>query len=306
MSDQRSPRRVWASAAFLLALSVPAKVLAAPSKTFSGCERAFREAPRERSSSLCFYEVARAQGRWKEGASHLRRLRRAHPDVFWVPLHLAYIAAASPGPETIESLLREAAAGFARQGILAGELSARGNLRSLLVREGRSNEAEVEVLRIHEIGEQSDDPIVKSTAVISFAFHLAFHGRELRRAYRELRSVQSIALEHGSYWTKFRFFSTSAKLAAELGRLHEAEAAQVSLLQLTTEKKDNKGNRIRSGRSARNQGRPAAAAAARSRSSRRASLGRASRGVDRAIGRLPGSARPTQCGHPLSRPRTNA
>ena len=207
----------------LLIACVPARfAVAAPeSADFTRCQQRFVDAPAERDSSLCFYEVARRLDRWDEAAARLRALRQSYPDVHWVTLHLAYVQW-NRQPDRAENLLRQAADGFSRQGDIRGELSARGNLLSHFQNQGRSEEAAAEALRVKDLGARTDDPEVQINAWTTYAFHLRVVGQDLREAYRILKQAEATGIEDQSYWVRKRFLRTIGAVSKSLGRLNEA------------------------------------------------------------------------------------
>lgn len=159
---------------------------------FERCEQELARHPETYESSLCFYQAAAASQRWDLGREHLRRLRRAHPDVHWPTLCLGYIEY-NQGGSGAEDLFHAAAEGFAAQGVAKGEVLARLNLGMYLVSgPGRILEAEEQIRRAAAVAELSGDRELQARAVIGEAELVEHSGADLEGAYRGLRRVESL------------------------------------------------------------------------------------------------------------------
>ncbi len=207
---------------------------------FAACGERFLKAPAERASALCFYRVAQKHDRWIEADRRLTEWRADHPDRHWLTLMHAYVEARR-GEPTVEALLREAAAGFSAAADVAGELSARANLNSMFMREGRGHEATREAERVGQLGAQTDDPMLKVRAWTSYGFHLGFFLNDLRGAYRMLMRARAVELDAWPYSTEFRLLNALGAVSHQLGHLHEARARLRQAEQLAHANDDPRG-----------------------------------------------------------------
>jgi CHAT domain-containing protein len=159
---------------------------------FERCEEEFARQPATYESSLCFYKAAAGSQRWDLGREHLRRLRRAHPDVHWPTLCLGYLEYNQGGSGT-EGLFQAAAEGFAAQGVAKGEVLARLNLGTYLVNgPGTVAEAAEQIRRATVVAEASGDRELQARALVGTAQLMEHSGTELESAYRLLRRVESL------------------------------------------------------------------------------------------------------------------
>ncbi|HTE54437.1 MAG TPA: CHAT domain-containing protein, partial [Kofleriaceae bacterium] len=159
---------------------------------FGRCEQELASHPETYEASLCFYKAAAGSQRWGLGREHLRRLRRAHPDVHWPTLCLGYIEYNQGGSGT-EDLFQAAAEGFAAQGVAKGEVLARLNLGTYLVNgPGKVAEAAEQIRRATAVAEASGDRELQARALVGTAQLMEHSGTDLESAYRVLRQVESL------------------------------------------------------------------------------------------------------------------
>ena len=216
---------------------VPAMAAEETPQTFDGCERAFMAAPTGSASAQCFYNVARSTNQWNQGAHRLRRLAEAHPAQFWVKLNLAYIEW-QLGSESVLSLMVAARDGFVAQGSVEGEISARVSLRNLFTRQGEGQKAQAEAERLLILSDRTTDAEYRVKALTNYSHHLAVALRDLRRAYRILRSAEAEMDHLGSYWTKFGLLKALADVSYDLGHFNRAQSFLRRLKTLVEDRKD--------------------------------------------------------------------
>ncbi|MFI5008281.1 MAG: CHAT domain-containing protein, partial [Solirubrobacterales bacterium] len=175
-----------------LAASLVAGGQPARADPFSGCAAQFAARPDDYPSSYCFFLVAQQEKRWEEGARRLDALRARHPRNFWLTVARGNVEWTRDAVRA-EALYREAAAGFAQEGLAEGEVVARTNLRLILYRKGRLEEAGQEVERAVKVAEVSGQDFVVAQALVLQANHLTAMGRDLLAAYRTLRRAEGAA-----------------------------------------------------------------------------------------------------------------
>ena len=161
-----------------IVLTLAAHVSGLEPDPFGTCRQRLAEKPDDYDSALCFYQVTLKGTPWQEGARTFEALIRAHPDNFWLPLAYGAIYR-THDPDRAERLFRQAADGFQSLKRAEGELVARINLRLLLFRRGRVEEATREVKRVVEIGDTSGDPGLKARAWSLLALHIHESGGDL-------------------------------------------------------------------------------------------------------------------------------
>ena len=121
-----------------------------------------------------------------------------------------------------EGLYREAATGFAGAGLAEGEVLARTNLRTLLYRKGRLEEAGREVEQAVKVAEASGLDLVLARALVLQAAHMTDTGRDLLAAYRILRRAERAAFPDGPYTLRRGIVFALGNTCFQLGRLDEA------------------------------------------------------------------------------------
>ncbi|HVQ30121.1 MAG TPA: CHAT domain-containing protein [Vicinamibacteria bacterium] len=214
-------RRLVPRTGFLLAACLLAGEGSARDDPFSGCAAQFAARPDDYPSSYCFFQVAQQEKRWDEAARRLDELRATHPRNFWLTLTRGNLEW-TRDPARAEGLYREAAAGFAEQGVAEGEVLARTNLRTILYRKGRLEEAGREVERAVKVAESSGQDLVLARALALQATHLTDTGRDLLAAYRTLRRAERAAFPDGPYTLRRSIVFALGNTCFQLGRLDEA------------------------------------------------------------------------------------
>lgn len=185
---------------------------------FSDCLEHFARNPSASASAECFYTVAREEGRWDEAVAHMSDLLRGHPGNDWLRYYLGNVYWWSDPIRAIE-WYEQAAEGFAASGELRGELMARGNARNLLMQEGRSDEAELQVQRVVDAAAGTLEPELLSRANILQAWHLWQKSEDLGRAYRLLREAEAHLFPDGPYRLRKECLLFLGNVATELGDL---------------------------------------------------------------------------------------
>ena len=203
--------------------SVAIHAAEAPSQSFDKCAREFAAKPTEAASAQCFYDVARSRNQWDQAAQWLRRLAGRHPEENWITLNLAYVEW-QRGSEAVESLMVAARDGFVALGNVEGEISARSALRNLYTRHGEGQDAQTEADRLLVLADRTQKPEFRVKALTNHAHHLAVALRDLRAAYRILRSAEADLDHIESYWTKFALLKALADVCYDLGRLKRAHS----------------------------------------------------------------------------------
>lgn len=226
------------SALSILGQPIPAIGTKAP--PFAECLLRFARAPSERASSECFFETAKGRASWKKAAEHMVKLRKDHPDQYWLTLNLARVESRLSS-ERVERLLRAAADGFAGRQNIAGELSARVPLSCLLIRKGRTQDAAREAERVGQIAALTDDPELRVRAWISYGSHLASHLNDLPRALRVLKRAEAAKLDGQSYHTRFRLLNLLGSIHHRFGHFSRAKAYLRRSAALATRENDALG-----------------------------------------------------------------
>ena len=231
-------RLTWYRAIFCVttasALAVAPGVQAAPRPDpFALCREQFAEKPDDYESASCFYQVTLDERLWPEGARVFEALVDAHPGNFWLTLAFAN-AYVTHNAERAERLYRQAAEGFRASGRAEGELLARSTLRTFLFPRGRVEEATREAERVVEIGDASDDPLLKAGAWSLQALHIQDSGGDLGHALRLLKQAEGAIFPGGPYRLKRANLVSLGQVAARLGRFDEALAIYGRLDALST------------------------------------------------------------------------
>ncbi len=180
--------------------------------------------PEARSSyeaALCYYRQASATGAWQAAEAHLATLQHAASDDLWLTLVRGHIVWALD-EQRAEALYRKAAAGFATTGNVRGEILARGNLRTLLLRSGRVDAAAEQAERVATLGEQTDDRELRLRALVIQARQLFDTGTHLGRAWRVLQQVQALLRPDDSYFLHKEVLADLGYLETLLGRYPQA------------------------------------------------------------------------------------
>jgi tetratricopeptide (TPR) repeat protein len=207
--------------AFLISAGLLAGAPLARGDPFSGCAAQFAARPDDYASSYCFFQVAQQEKRWEEAARLLDGLRARHPRNGWLTLARGNVEW-TRDVDRAEAFYREAAAGFAEQGLPEGEVLARHNLRTILYRKGRLQEAGREVERALEVAEGSGQELVLARALTLEALHLTETGGDIRAACRSLRRAERAAFPSGPYTLRRGIVSALGNASFLLGRLDDA------------------------------------------------------------------------------------
>ena len=188
---------------------------------FETCATQVARAPERYESSLCYYEIAAQNGDWDSADALLGAQVQRHQEIAWLLLVRAYVKANLGDPHAA-ALYRQAAARFADEHNLRGELLARGSLSMLLFATGHPEESAREVARVAVLGRAARDPELKIRALVVEARHLLDTGRDLDRALRNLQRAQAALLPAHSYFLHRQVLSELGSLEVWLGRHDEA------------------------------------------------------------------------------------
>jgi CHAT domain-containing protein len=203
-------------------LTLPVEAASDPqSDPFATCRRQLAVNPADYESAFCFFEVTRTQVLWEQGARVFEELTAADPANAWLPLAYGHVYR-SRDPARAERLYRQAADAFTASGHAEGEVLARSNLRDFLFPLGRVAEAVRELERVLEIGNASDDPLLKARAWSLQALHIHSSGGDLGVAFRLLKQAEAAVFPHGPYRLKRTTLNSLAMVAASAGRFDEA------------------------------------------------------------------------------------
>ncbi len=216
-----------AATAVIVAITGPARLgaIAAESNSernpFAACEEQVRTAPSEDRSYLCFYEVGLAANRLPEADALLARAGRGPIGSAWAGFVRGHIAQ-STNEEAAIALYRGAAADFSRLDLPKGEFKARANLRTVLVRRGKTVAAAAEAALALAVAERANDPDLLTLALILEATQLMESGGDLGRAGRNLRRAEALLFPDGPAPRQQSCLQLLAGLSFRLGRYDEA------------------------------------------------------------------------------------
>jgi CHAT domain-containing protein/tetratricopeptide (TPR) repeat protein len=188
---------------------------------FAECAVRFRERPSAYESSYCYFQVAQEGKRWAEAARRLDALIARHPGNFWLTLARGNVEWTRDIGRA-EAFYRATAEGFAGQGDAEGEVLARYNLRTILFRQGRLDEADGEVRRVMEVAEASGRGALLARALALHATHLADTGGDLGEAYRSLRRADEAGRADQPYTLRRSIQFALGNVCFQRGRFGEA------------------------------------------------------------------------------------
>jgi CHAT domain-containing protein len=196
---------------------------AAGAQPFAGCERQYDQAPAAKESAECFYRVGRQEERQAEAGALLSRRLADQPDNHWLRYYLGHVYWFDDRPRAIDWYAK-AAAGFAARGNATGEVMARSAAYTLLVLEGRTTEAALQVERVEELAAASADPELRARAHLLEARHLWDNTEDLGRAERLLRRAERLVFPSGPYALQSDCLLRLSNVALEQGELDRSIA----------------------------------------------------------------------------------
>jgi CHAT domain-containing protein len=205
----------------LLLAAVTAGTEARAADPFAECEARFARQPDAYESSYCFFQAAQQGKRWDEAGRRLDALMRRHPANHWLTLARGNVEWTRDLGRA-EQLYRRSAEGFAAQGQAEGEVLARYNLRTVLFRAGRVEEAGREVERAMRVAEASGQGVLIARAYTMRATQLTDTGRDLDEAYRSLRQAEQSAGRDAPYTLRRGILFALGNTCFQLGRFEEA------------------------------------------------------------------------------------
>jgi tetratricopeptide (TPR) repeat protein len=201
---------------WLLAVLVASTSLA----SFEGCEEtlAVRHGP---EGAVCFYEVARRDGRWDEASRRLERLVATNPENPWLAYAIGLVDRRRR-PERAGEMLETAVAAFRAREDAAGEILSLVQLRNLLYERGRPHDASPHVERARRVAEASGDDELRARARILEARHLNSIGADLLYAYRLLKEAQDLSGHDAPYDVRREVLVFLGNVCFNLSRFGEA------------------------------------------------------------------------------------
>ncbi|MCP3138733.1 CHAT domain-containing protein [Pyxidicoccus xibeiensis] len=203
----------------------------------AACEARLAERPDEQESAMCFYRSAQLPAGREASLRRLAALAEKHPERPWLTLVLGNVEHLSE-PAKAEDSYRRAARAFRRLQDAEGEVLAAINLRGILLKSGRLDEAREWTRRINEVAQASDDPELKTRALIVEASERSDVEHDLGRAFRLLKRAEMLAFPDGSDGLKKQTLSALATVAANLGRLDESVDVYHRLAELARRTRD--------------------------------------------------------------------
>ena len=207
------------------------------SSPFARCSADFEARPLDYASSNCFFQVAQKEKRFDEAARLLDDLRAAHPRNFWLTLSRGNLEF-TRAPDRAFEFYELAAKGFAEEKNAEGEVMARHNLRLMLYRKGRLDEAGSEVQRALAAAQASGEPTVLARAWALEATHLTDTGRSVSQALASLRRAEATAFPDGPYTLRRSILFALANACFQLGRYEDALGYYQRVEALTVETGD--------------------------------------------------------------------
>ncbi len=235
--NNRAPLAVlgWVVVSLIQAGGLHAEAVKDP---FAACEELLRAQPEDYESFYCFYEAGRQQRQWRRAAARLEELIAGQPENHWPRLTLAHVYWRLDNTRA-EAAYRAAAAGFRRQEQASGEILARTNLYSYLMRQGNLDRAAAEVDRVIEIAATAGDPILTARALILEADHLRDRGHDLETAYRLLRQAEPLVFPGGPDRLRRLCLTGLGSTSYRLGHYGEAQGYYQRLEEMARETGDD-------------------------------------------------------------------
>lgn len=216
---------------------------------FGDCQRQVEAEPNRYEPYLCFHRVARrapeGQPLWDSARHRLETLERANPDLGWPTLVLGFLAVAgSHDTSQAFELFGRAQQHFERRhgepGAAHGQVLAHSNLRRLLLREGRMDEALEHVIQARRAAEASRDPLALARALTLTSAHRMDTGGDLGRAYLDLERSSHL-MPDPPYGLQRSTLLLLGNVATGLGRFGDALDAYTRLETLMEERGETRG-----------------------------------------------------------------
>jgi tetratricopeptide (TPR) repeat protein len=196
-----------------------------------------RTAPEAAESWRCFYLAARRGGDWDRARERLEAEARKHPENAHTWLNLAHIEAAVGGGQGVE-LYEAAVARYGAAGDAAGLTQAHIGLAIHRSHLGAPLEEVLEGLDAAEAAALEADPVSRATVQAQRARVLWRSGGDLGAAYALVREAEQHAFPDGPYQLRLVVLHVLAGICQEIGRLDEAHAAGVRMVELTAAEGD--------------------------------------------------------------------
>jgi CHAT domain-containing protein len=189
----------------------------------AACVSQFAADPESEESAKCFYQAGQGPGAQEPAVRRIEELRTRYPDKPWLPHYLGHLLWNEPARG--EELFRQAAELFAAQGDARGEILARDSREFVLMRLGRSQEADREVARAVQVAVALGDPSLILRGQLLEVRHLLSQQRDVERAYFLIRRAEAAAFPEASYNVRRDTLLLLGNVSLALGKVHEARDA---------------------------------------------------------------------------------
>lgn len=207
-------------------------------KSLAECRALLASQPKEKSTALCFYDLALGEADGGPAAEALERLSQEHENLPWLTYYVANLHWRDAA--LAARLYAHVAEEFARDGDLEGEIQSRINRSQRLVALGRNEEARAEAETVYRLAEGSEDRLLRAWGQLTLARQLLHSGRELGRAYDILLRIDPPPGEQGDSLRRDRL-ALLGSVSIELGRFAQAERAYREALALAQQRDDQWG-----------------------------------------------------------------
>ncbi|NVJ14020.1 CHAT domain-containing protein [Myxococcus sp. AM010] len=209
----------------------------AQSPTLVDCQERFAARPEDHEAVMCFYECAQAPHARDTVRRALISLGERHPANGWLALVLGHVEYLSDR-EAAEAAYLRAADIFRERQNAEGEVLAGINLRSIMLRQKRTEEALSWTHRVGEVANASGRPDLRARALIVEASQLHEVEYDLGRAFRVLKRAEPLTFPDGTPGLKKQYLTMLHIISERLGRLEEATEATLRLVELARSSRD--------------------------------------------------------------------
>ncbi|MCK8502426.1 CHAT domain-containing protein [Myxococcus fulvus] len=209
----------------------------APAPTLVDCQERFAARPDEQAAVMCFYECAQVPQARDTVRRALISLGEKHPSNGWLALVLGHVEFLSDRKAAEAAYLRAADLFHERQDA-EGEVLASINLRSILLKQRRTEEALSWTHRVGEVARASGKPDLLARALIVEASHLHDVEHDLGRAVRVLKRAEPLTFPDGAPGLQKQYLTLLHSISERLGWLEEATEASVRLAEVARGSRD--------------------------------------------------------------------
>ncbi len=186
----------------------------------AACTASFASDPQSRDSAKCFFLASKGPEAREPTIRRLEDLRTRYPGRPWLLFYLGHLRWTEP--ETAEALFREAAEQFAAQGDGLGEIFTRDSRELVLMRLGKTEEADREVARAVQVARAMADPSLVLRTQLLEVRHLLAQRKDVERAYFLIRRATAAAFPGEDYDIQRDCLLHLGNASMQLGRIHEA------------------------------------------------------------------------------------